>query len=147
VEVTVKTGVLVAAFTLLILFPVQALATLAMCPNCGEIHFGALVPCDKCGFDCKKDTDLIQACILFSDHNWSVKTLENFGKVMRDLRPVFPDFSERFWAFLQYIADKYPDSGIINAQIFRLPGPLHDKIISGLKGLNLPVFEIEKKPR
>jgi hypothetical protein len=139
-----KRIILMTAVTLSILIPVQALATMAMCPNCGEIHFGALVPCDKCGFACDKKTDLMPVCLLFSDHHMSVRTLENFGKVMKILHPAFPDFDERMWALFQYIANTYPESGIVNSETFRLPDPLQAKIPSTLRGLKLPVFEIER---
>lgn len=139
-----KKAFLCGAFALSILLPVQALATMAMCPNCGEIHFGAWVPCDKCGFECDGKSNLMHVCLVFSDHNMSVQTLENFGKVMKILKPVFPDFDERMWAFFKYIADTYPESGIVNAQVFQLPVPLRARIPSMLKRLKLPVFEIER---
>lgn len=138
-----KETVFWGAFALSILIPAQGLATMAMCPNCGEIHFGAWVPCDKCGFSCDEKSNLMHVCLLFSDHNMSVRTLENFGKVIKNLQPEFPDFDERVWAFFKYIADTYLESGIVNTQFFRLPEPLQTKIPPKLRRLTLPVFEVE----
>ena len=131
------------AFMLSILFPVQSWTTIAMCPNCGEIHWGAWVPCDKCGFQCTKKSDLMKVCVLFSDHHMSIRTLKNFGKVVTILRPEFPDIDERMWALFQYIAVTYPESGLIKTKEFRLPEPLKTKIPTALKNLKLPVFQME----
>jgi hypothetical protein len=142
-KVAMNRGIVLTAFALSILFPVKALATMAVCTNCGEIHFGAWLPCDNCGLACDEKTNLMHVCLWFSDHHMSVRTLENFGKVIKILHPEFPDFHDPIWAFFRYIADTYPESGIMSTQLFRLPEPLQTKIPSTLRGLKLPVFEIE----
>jgi hypothetical protein len=134
-------------FVLVAVASTHAWATHVVCLNCGEVHFGALVPCDKCGFEPMKmlesEPNFISVFILFSDHHMSKKTLENFGAVVKKLKPVFPDFGVRFWALLHYVAQTYPNAGIINASKFKLPPSLQERIVTGVESLGLPVFEIE----
>ena len=79
--------------------------TTALCLNCGELKWGALLPCRACGLSA---TGNPQLDIAFSDHNVRVSTLKALGAAMRRLREVCGDDKVRYSAFLQYVSVNYP---------------------------------------
>lgn len=90
--------------------------TAALCFACGEIKFGALLPCKTCGIG---PTDQFELDILFTDHFFSQATLERFGSVIKAIGHALPisDESanaaavraERVTTFLQFLADNHGD--------------------------------------
>ena len=120
-------------------FSTEAHATLALCFNCGELHFGALVRCKQCFF--QPDMANQDLWILFSDHFFSPDTLAKFGTNIKKIRIVCPDFDEGLWIFLQYIVDNYPE--IIDRETFRLPPEYQERVPLILKKVNLTVFPLE----
>lgn len=124
-----------------------AFATHALCLNCGEMHFGALTACRNCSFnpmeEAQKDGSFFQLCLLFSDHNLSPKTLEDHGRIVKALRPVFPDVVERSWALSYYLAEFNPNGKKLFKQ-FMLPPELRQKIPDAVNKLNLPILPVER---
>lgn len=80
--------------------------TTALCFHCGSTKFGALCPCPECH---QGPTGNIQLDITFSDHHYSVATLESFGSVIRAIARQTGDQELRFWCFLRYVTDHHPD--------------------------------------
>ena len=86
--------------------------TVALCFNCGETKFGALCQCDKCEADPTGDSNID---IAFSDHNYSVGTLEQFGSVIKEIRAHCDDPATCFCAFGYYVSKYHP--GILNVEL------------------------------
>ena len=80
--------------------------TWALCLNCGETKFGAILRCEKCGFRSTGDMNLDT---LFSDHNISVSTLIQFGEVIKAINLASADAQERFWTFIYYVSVHHPE--------------------------------------
>lgn len=75
--------------------------TWALCFNCGEVKFGAICPCPKCEVESTGDINLD---IVFSDHNMTKSTLEDFGRVVKVIRSQSNDDDLCFWAFIRYVS-------------------------------------------
>lgn len=123
----------------------RAEATFSLGLNCGEIHFAAFNPCDKCGFqvDMSKDASLAMLALQFTDHYMTPKSLREFGAVIKAIKPACSDGNERLWVFLQYVYNNHP--GILER--IRVPPP-YDKTVPGiLSRLKLPVFTVERARR
>jgi hypothetical protein len=80
--------------------------TWALCFNCGATKFGALCPCLKCNVNSTGDINLD---IAFSDHHLAVKTLEEFGAVVKAIRQVCEEDELRFWSFIHYVSSRHPE--------------------------------------
>jgi len=129
--------------TLFIVVPVYA--SQALCFNCGDLHFGALNACDKCGF--QPDVENFTLWTTFSDHFMSPPMLKFFGNNMKQIANETPDFEERIWVFFQYIKDSYPGMGIIDSTSFKLPSQYKDRVPQLLEKLKLPVMDFSKSIR
>ncbi|MBE0515440.1 MULTISPECIES: hypothetical protein [Sulfurimonas] len=79
--------------------------SLALCFNCGNVKFGALCECDKCGIASTGDMDLD---ILFSDWHFSEDVLSKFGNVIVQIQQNTNDKNLAFWTFLKFISNEYP---------------------------------------
>lgn len=79
--------------------------TMALCFYCGEVKFGAICPCPKCG---NKSTGDMSLDIAFSDHHLKVDTLKEFGEVVRTIQAVDGDPRLKFWAFIEYVSQHHP---------------------------------------
>lgn len=129
------------AVSILTLTATGALAYKALCLNCGEIRSGAWTACDKCKYrPDPQDSNLLLFSVLFSDHHQSMETLLNFGKVIKKIAPACRTNDERFLVFASYVAENYP--GLLRE--VRLPDAHKDRVPRILKGLKLPVFEVEQ---
>ena len=53
--------------------------TIALCIACGELKFGAFVPCPKCGFRPNSDNDVC-ASLAASDHNMTIEQMKDLGE-------------------------------------------------------------------
>ncbi len=113
--------------------------TWALCFHCGEIKFGAICPCPKCNVASTGDISLD---ILFSDHRFSRATLEKFGQVIQRIQSFCAADDGRFWAFLKYVSDNYPEILTIT-----LKPPFDAKVPAILAMLALPKFELELAAR
>jgi hypothetical protein len=113
--------------------------TLALCFTCGETKFGAICPCTKCGVPSTGDMSLD---IAFSDHNMSVKTLEDYGNVVRELNRRTQEPAVRFWTFIKFVSDS-PDA-ILHAEP---PAELRERIEHVLSLGPLPEVKVEKSPQ
>lgn len=80
--------------------------SLALCFNCGEIKFGALCECEKCGITSTENIDLD---ILFSDWNMSENTMKKFGSVIKTINSKVDDKDIHQWLFLVFITLHYPE--------------------------------------
>ena len=80
--------------------------TIALCFSCGETKFGALCPCSECSAEPSGDVSLD---ILFSDHNYSVKTLTEFGHVIKAISAVSDNDEVNLLTFLLYISNNHSD--------------------------------------
>jgi hypothetical protein len=81
--------------------------TKALCLNCGEIKWGALIPCPHCGAPDCGDMDIN---IYFSDHNFKVDNLEKIGTILKEVVKIDEkDKVVLFWTFMKYMADNYPN--------------------------------------
>ncbi len=85
--------------------------TMALCFNCGHTKFGAICPCPKCKV---ASTGNMELDIVFSDHNYSVETLGQFGGVVRAIHGVCGDPQLCFWTFLYYVTTHHPEILKIN---------------------------------
>ncbi len=80
--------------------------TQALCLSCGEIKFGAFCPCPTCE---TASTGDIQVDILFSDHVFHEKTLEDLGLLFKAiLARAKGDQQLCFSAFIQRVQDGGP---------------------------------------
>lgn len=80
--------------------------TMALCFNCGETKFGALCPCPKCSVN---STGNINLDIVFSDHNYAVETLGEFGEVVKAIHRVCDDSELCFDAFIYFVSLNHSD--------------------------------------
>ena len=80
--------------------------TMALCFNCGETKFGAICPCSNCQVG---STGNIELDIAFSDHNYSVATLEQLGGVIKEINTHCDDPKKCFWAFIHYVSENHPE--------------------------------------
>ena len=112
--------------------------TTALCFHCGDTKFGALCPCGKCG---APPTDNHDLDILFSDHRMPVKTLQEFGDVIKRLSDICDDEPIRFWAFIQYVSNLPADLMSANT-----PAEIEDEVRSLLLSADLPDIEVELIP-
>jgi hypothetical protein len=80
--------------------------TMALCFNCGYTKFGAICPCPECSTTSTGDMNLD---IAFSDHHFSVATLEAFGEVVRAIRRACADDQLRFWSFIRFVSVHHSD--------------------------------------
>jgi tetratricopeptide (TPR) repeat protein len=109
--------------------------TWALCFNCGDLKFGAWCACPECQVASTGDRDLD---ILFSDHNFSRETLSALGGIIQQIRAVCHDDGERFWAFMKYMADNYPE-----VLTLRLPEEYESSVTALLSSLCLPTIELK----
>jgi hypothetical protein len=82
------------------------LMTMALCFSCGNVKWGAIVPCDECGIGSTGEMGLD---ILFSDHHMAVSTLEQFGQIVKRINREVIDEEVRFWTFLYYGSQVHSD--------------------------------------
>lgn len=61
-----------------------------------QVKFGAICPCPKCSVASTGD---MQVDILFSDHHYDVKTLSEFGEVIKAIRSACDEDELRFCSF------------------------------------------------
>lgn len=78
--------------------------TNALCVDCGNIKFGAFCKCDKCHAETTGNQFLD---IIFSDHHYSVETLEQFAKAIKEIHAHCEDPVIQFWAFIHYISKNH----------------------------------------
>ena len=86
--------------------------TMALCLNCGETKFGAFCPCPSCRAESTGNQELD---ILFSDHHFTVATLQQFGAVVKEIHGHCDDPRTCFWAFIHYIAQYH--AGILGMDL------------------------------
>jgi hypothetical protein len=138
-----KKAVLGVGILLCFILAAPAMAGEALCFNCGELHYGVLNQCDKCGF--KPDTDNFQLWLTFSDQFLPVPILKQFGDVTKKIKGASNDFEERLWVFFQYLVDKYPEAGIIDPKSVKIPDKYKQSVPKILKDLDLPVINIPRQ--
>ncbi|MDH5677298.1 MAG: hypothetical protein OEZ28_01620 [Nitrospinota bacterium] len=80
--------------------------TWALCLNCGETKFGAILKCEHCGVSSSGNRELD---MFFSDHNYSAGTLEQLGRVVKSINAVSDMPDERFCAFMLYVSTRHPE--------------------------------------
>lgn len=112
--------------------------TMALCFDCGNIKFGAICPCPECGTSSTGDIGLD---ILFSDHNFSVESLEQAGQLIRNLRKL-GDRDTAFWAFMQYISTHHA-----NLLTITLNEPMLTRANDLLKSVEIPKIALESRSR
>ena len=110
--------------------------TWALCFNCGEIKFGALLPCPVCRVWSTGNPELD---ITFSDHRLAKSTLEDFGSIIQQIREVCGDDEVRFCTFLHYISENYPT--ILNID---LKPEMSAKVLEVLECVDLPRIMLEQ---
>lgn len=94
--------------------------TLALCFRCGNVKFGAICPCERCGL---ATTGNMQLDIAFSDHHLSHQQLQFFGSVVEAIRKASDDDQAGFWTFIRYVSTHH--SSILNAKV---PAELADRV-------------------
>jgi hypothetical protein len=112
--------------------------TMALCFNCGDIKFGAICHCPKCQITSSGDMGLD---IAFSDHNYDVETLKEFGGVIRAIHSASGDPPTRFWAFIHYISEHHPS--ILKVD---LKPEVRAKVTDILSGVVLPPVTLRESP-
>lgn len=78
--------------------------TVALCPDCGSLKNGVLLPCKDCGFQPTGDNGIGMS---FSSHYLSEKTLEGFSDLFKKLRREAPDEDIAAWTFFYVINEYY----------------------------------------
>lgn len=78
----------------------------ALCFNCGEVKFGALCECEKCGIASTGNVDLD---ILFSDWNMSENTMKKFGEIIKTINSKVDDKDMHLWLFFAFVTLYYPE--------------------------------------
>lgn len=84
--------------------------TMAVCLMCGEIKFGALLPCAHCG---KKPvgTDEAAKSLVFSDHHYNKTALEAISNLIKEgydvfeLMPELKETAEEYTEMIDRMAD------------------------------------------
>lgn len=80
--------------------------TMALCLFCGELKFGALCRCEKCG---EGSTGEMGIDIAFSDRRMPKKSLVALGRIVRLINTSSSKPQDlKFWVFLKYITVSYP---------------------------------------
>lgn len=77
----------------------------ALCLACGNVKQGAFIHCSNCG-NLPEDNDL---SIALTDHYLDITTLEDFGRVIKQLRGIAPDEETAMMSFLQLINERHPE--------------------------------------
>lgn len=108
--------------------------TYALCFNCGNKKFGALVPCRKCGNPASGDINLD---IAFSDNILSVESIESFGDVIKIIRMTSNDLELNFWAFIRYVSLNHPS--ILDVKLPEVEALACDALLSRLA---IPEFKL-----
>ncbi|MES2461879.1 MAG: hypothetical protein V4671_14945 [Armatimonadota bacterium] len=108
--------------------------TQALCLSCGGVKFGALVPCLDCG---AQPTEGMEIDILFSDHWMDIKSLKQFGTVIRTINNASPREDLRQAAFLLYISEYHP-----SVLRYDLTAEFVPVVRDFLSGLTLPTVEL-----
>ena len=108
--------------------------TWALCLSCGEVKWGALCPCQKCGVASSGDTSLD---IAFSDHHYSKRTLVQFGAVIAAINAVSDDDDVAGWAFIRYVSDNHPE--ILSADT---PPEIQGEVERVLNAADLPPVQV-----
>ena len=85
--------------------------SLALCLVCGNIKFGALCECVKCGAGTTRNTDLD---ILFSDWQMSEEFMEELSNIIIKINSIGNNKEVNFWAFLAYMSKEHSDILEIN---------------------------------
>jgi hypothetical protein len=111
---------------------------MALCFNCGDIKHGAICPCPKCQV---KSSGNMQLDIEFSDHNYDVETLREFGGVIRAINSATTEPPIRFWAFIHYVSEHHPS--ILNTE---LRPEILAQVTEVLRGVALPPVTIRGAP-
>jgi hypothetical protein len=113
--------------------------TWALCLNCGEVKFGAICPCPKCGVASTGDMNLD---IAFSDHNIHKESLHQLGSVIAAIHQVSTDDELSGWAFIYYISTQHPTILGVN-----LAPELRQKCEQLLSRAQLPAVELNPSAR
>lgn len=108
--------------------------TWALCLSCGEVKWGALCPCEKCGVASSGDMNVD---IAFSDHHYSKRTLVQFGAVVAAINAVSDDDDVAAWAFIRYVSDNHP--GILSADT---PSEIQGEVERVLNNADLPPVQV-----
>src|SRR3989442_9134470 len=112
--------------------------TMALCFNCGDIKFGAICPCPKCQVKSSGDMGLD---IAFSDHNYDVETLKEFGSVIRAIHSATDEPPTRFWAFIHYVSEHHPS--ILKVD---LKPEMQARVTEVLRSVVLPLVTVHESP-
>lgn len=108
--------------------------TWAMCLSCGDIKYGALVPCSKCE---SPPTGNIALDIAFSDHRIPREKLLELGSIVSEIHRICNDESLCLWTFLQYVTLHHPTILEID-----LKDEARDAVENVLARLNVPPLSV-----
>ena len=108
--------------------------TWAMCLSCGDIKYGALVPCSKCE---APPTGNMALDIAFSDHRIPREKLLELGSVVSEIHRICDDESLCLWTFLQYVTLHHPKILEID-----LKEEARDAVENVLARLNVPPLSV-----
>ena len=109
--------------------------TYALCFNCGETKFGALVPCPTCGAPATGNWSLD---IAFSDHHFPRESLAKLGEVVAAINTQSDDQAMCFWTFIHYVSVNHPS--VLDVD---LTPEVQSQAEALLAGLTLPEFTLE----
>jgi hypothetical protein len=79
--------------------------------------------------------------IAFSDHNYDVETLGEFGSIVKVIHSATDEPSTQFWAFLHYVSEHHPS--ILQVD---LKPEIQAKVTEVLRGVVLPPVTIRESP-
>lgn len=112
---------------------------MSLCLNCGDLKVGAFCPCPTCQAEAKENSGVGMA---FSDHFLDWETLQELGKVLKQIRAACNDDDICHWAFMQYVSQQ--PSSVVKVS---LPTEVRDQVILLLQRLSLPeVAKPESQP-
>jgi len=80
--------------------------TFALCLNCGEMKFGVFGACPECNVD---SNEYERINLDFSDWALSIKEMEEYGRVIKEIHAHENNDKTCFWAFILYVSKCNPE--------------------------------------
>ncbi len=105
----------------------------ALCLSCGDIKFGAFLECESCSAGSTGNIDLD---IVFTDHHYSIETLQEFGAVIKKIHTQSEDDNICYLTFIAYISENHPS--ILSIEWDYLDDTTKEQVWYILNNCNMP---------
>ncbi|MDZ7693509.1 MAG: CpXC domain-containing protein [Balneolaceae bacterium] len=110
--------------------------TVALCPDCGSLKNGVLLPCVDCGHEPANDIGMP-----FSSHYLSKTTLEEFSDLFKKLRKEASNEDVAAWTFFYIINEFYPEITYL-----KIPKDFQQAATALIKRIELENVIVEDSP-